>query len=98
MILVEDRLGAVQDGVVDGGGDVEACVAGVGGSQVGERGVGDAGELGQPVVKRVLLVADGLIRGGHGAPDVPGQHLHVVERGQVAQQVGGDPPVAGFVQ
>jgi hypothetical protein len=95
--VVRDRVGAVQDGVVNGGGDAEAVVAGVRGGQLGERGGGVAGELSQPVEERQPLVVDDLIGSGHGAPDIPGQHLHIAERGHVPDQVARDPPVAGFL-
>ena len=67
-------------------------------AQLGEGGVGRAGQRGEPVEERQLVIFRRLVGAGHGAPDVPGQHLHVVERRDVAHQVAGDKPEAAQVE
>ena len=87
-----DLLEAAADGVADLRRDSQPVIVAQL-AQVREGSVRGLGEGRQPVEQRGQAGADRVVGPGHRAPAVPRQQLHVQQRGGVAHQVGGDPPV-----
>jgi hypothetical protein len=87
-----DRFRTVQHAVEDSRRHTQAFIAFVEGAQLSEGGIGRARDRGKPVEKRKLVVLQRLAGADHGPPDIPGQHLHIVERGDIAHKVAGNKP------
>jgi hypothetical protein len=96
-LIGAEKFVAVAGGVAHGWRDAQALVILAEPVQFCIRGVRGLGEGGEAVEQKSQFAADRVLGPGHRAPAVPGQHFDVAERGGVAHEVGGDPPVACLI-
>src|SRR5262249_62417984 len=95
---VSDRFRTVQHRIKDGCWHAEAIVVCVKRAQVGESGIGRACDHGKSVEKCSLIIIEQFVRARHCTPYIPGEHLHIVKRCDVTDQVARDEPKAAHIE
>src|SRR5262249_12434758 len=90
-------LRTVQQHIEDCWRHAQAVITLIETAHFGKRSIRLTRQGGEPVKKGEVTLSKGFIRGRHGTPHIPRQHLYFVERRDITHEISGDKPQSSQV-